>query len=271
MQETDMQETGLQETGLQETDMQETGMQETGMQETGIQETDNTKFGVLLDSFSNHQRKIEYSLKAGPFIDSSVDPQWLRLNTTRESLCGANETNNSERRRMEDSKLWRAVGHIETSQSQVIEVAGFFVVHHFVISRLWKQFQTSHSVVLLLVSSLPRVRSSAENGYIAVVVKRNRRLTFTRVTFMDAAIISKTISVTTVRQKLHLNVFSSIVRDFLELFYNLWRTVLAKNKIVLDPALRLQSFRTPENATIGVRGGVECQQQERWRPSSRLF
>ncbi|GFW15556.1 retrovirus-related Pol polyprotein from transposon 297 [Trichonephila clavipes] len=48
-------------------------------------------------------------------------------------------------------------------------------------------------------------------------------------------------------------VFSSIVRDFLELFYNLWRTVLAKNKIVLDPALRLQSFRTPENVTNGVK------------------
>ncbi|GFT28407.1 retrovirus-related Pol polyprotein from transposon 412 [Trichonephila clavipes] len=52
------------------------------------------------------------------------------------------------------------------------------------------------------------------------------------------------------------DLFSSIVRDFLELFYNLWRTVLAKNKIVLDPALWLQSFRTPENATIGVRSGV---------------
>ncbi|GFX16048.1 hypothetical protein TNCV_4703061 [Trichonephila clavipes] len=48
-------------------------------------------------------------------------------------------------------------------------------------------------------------------------------------------------------------------------------TVLAKNKIVLDSALRLQSFRIPENATIGVRSGIECQQQERWRPSSRLF
>ncbi|GFX29444.1 hypothetical protein TNCV_3998191 [Trichonephila clavipes] len=68
-----------------------------------------------------------------------------------------------------------------------------------------------------------------------------------------------------------LSVFSSIVREFLELFYNLWRTVLAKNKIVLDSALRLQSFRIPENATIGVRSGIECQQQERWRPSSRLF
>ncbi|GFW53795.1 hypothetical protein TNCV_3938891 [Trichonephila clavipes] len=55
-----------------------------------------------------------------------------------------------------------------------------------------------------------------------------------------------------------LSVFSSIVRDFLELFYNLWRTVLAKNKIVLDPALRLQSFRTPENATIGVRVGLNA-------------
>ncbi|GFX92032.1 hypothetical protein TNCV_5004961 [Trichonephila clavipes] len=54
-----------------------------------------------------------------------------------------------------------------------------------------------------------------------------------------------------------LSVFSSIVRDFLELFYNLWRTVLVKNKIVLDPALRLQSFRTPENATIGVRSGIQ--------------
>ncbi|GFU55755.1 hypothetical protein TNCV_2969241 [Trichonephila clavipes] len=67
-----------------------------------------------------------------------------------------------------------------------------------------------------------------------------------------------------------MKIFSSIVREFLELFYNLWRTVLAKNKIVLDPALRLQSFRTLENATIGVRSGIECQQQERWRPSSRL-
>ncbi|GFV53948.1 hypothetical protein TNCV_3293171 [Trichonephila clavipes] len=66
-------------------------------------------------------------------------------------------------------------------------------------------------------------------------------------------------------------VFSSIVREFLELFYNLWRTVLAKNKIVLDPALRLQSFRTPKTQQLVSGSGIECQQQERWRPSSRLF
>ncbi|GFS51414.1 gag-Pol polyprotein [Trichonephila clavipes] len=53
-------------------------------------------------------------------------------------------------------------------------------------------------------------------------------------------------------------VFSSIVRDFLELFYNLWRTVLAKNKIVLDSALRLQSFRTPKTQQLVSEVGLNA-------------
>ncbi|GFT86770.1 hypothetical protein TNCV_2318921 [Trichonephila clavipes] len=53
-------------------------------------------------------------------------------------------------------------------------------------------------------------------------------------------------------------VFSSIVREFLELFYNLWRTVLAKNKIVLDPALRLQSFRTPKTQQLVSEVGLNA-------------
>ncbi|GFS67229.1 gag-Pol polyprotein [Trichonephila clavipes] len=54
------------------------------------------------------------------------------------------------------------------------------------------------------------------------------------------------------------SLFSSIVRDFLELFYNLWRTVLAKNKIVLDPALRLQSFRTPKTQQLVSEVGLNA-------------
>ncbi|GFW84967.1 gag-Pol polyprotein [Trichonephila clavipes] len=52
--------------------------------------------------------------------------------------------------------------------------------------------------------------------------------------------------------------FSSIVREFLELFYNLWRTVLAKNKIVLDSALRLQSFRTPKTQQLVSEVGLNA-------------
>ncbi|GFY25899.1 hypothetical protein TNCV_1916491 [Trichonephila clavipes] len=54
------------------------------------------------------------------------------------------------------------------------------------------------------------------------------------------------------------SVFSSIVREFLELFYNLWRTVLAKNKIVLDSALRLQSFRTPKTQQLVSEVGLNA-------------
>ena len=46
------------------------------------------------------------------------------------------------RRRMEDSERWRAVGRIEAGQS-ITDVAFFFGVHHSVILRLWKQFQTT--------------------------------------------------------------------------------------------------------------------------------
>ncbi|GFW31159.1 retrovirus-related Pol polyprotein from transposon 412 [Trichonephila clavipes] len=53
------------------------------------------------------------------------------------------------------------------------------------------------------------------------------------------------------------DIFIDFVRDFLELFYNLWRTVLAKNKIVLDPALRLQSFRTPKTQQLVSEVGFE--------------
>ncbi|GFV59165.1 transposable element Tc3 transposase [Trichonephila clavipes] len=47
---------------------------------------------------------------------------------------------------MEDSELWRAVGCIEAGQS-ITDVAIFFSVHHSVISRLWKRFQTTQTVV----------------------------------------------------------------------------------------------------------------------------
>ncbi|GFX43721.1 hypothetical protein TNCV_4110011 [Trichonephila clavipes] len=107
--------------------------------------------------------------------------------------------------------------------------------------------------------------------------RQNSRFRTTKTTIIKLCLHASFVELESAKSALNecitsvVSVFSSIVRDFLELFYNLWRTVLTKNKIVLDPALRLQSFRTPENATIGVRSGVECQQQERWRPSSRLF
>ncbi|GFS51485.1 transposable element Tcb1 transposase [Trichonephila clavipes] len=89
---------------------------------------------------------------------------------------------------MEYSERWRAVGLIEVGQS-ITEVALFFGVHHSVISRLWKQFQSTQTVVRRPVGGRPRVTTPVEDRYIAIVAKQNYRVTSTRVISMVAASI----------------------------------------------------------------------------------
>ncbi|GFX28562.1 HTH_Tnp_Tc3_2 domain-containing protein [Trichonephila clavipes] len=54
-------------------------------------------------------------------------------------------------------------------------------------------------------SGRPRVTTPAEDRYIAIVAKRNRRATSTRVTSLVTASIGKAISAATVRRRLHMN------------------------------------------------------------------
>ncbi|GFW58095.1 HTH_Tnp_Tc3_2 domain-containing protein [Trichonephila clavipes] len=106
----------------------------------------------------------------------------------------------TSRKLMEDSERWRAVGRIEAEQS-ITDVALFFGVHHSVIPRLWKQFQTTQTVLRRSVGGRPKVTASAEDRYIAIVAKRNRRATSTRGTSMVTASIGKAISAATVCRK----------------------------------------------------------------------
>ncbi|GFT52097.1 transposable element Tcb1 transposase [Trichonephila clavipes] len=110
----------------------------------------------------------------------------------------------TSRKRMEDSEHWRAVGRIEAGQS-ITYFALFFGVHHSVISRLWKQFQTTQTVIRRLLGCRQSFTTPAEDRYIAIVAKRNRRATSTRVTSMVTASIGKAISAATVRRRLPMN------------------------------------------------------------------
>ncbi|GFV91262.1 uncharacterized protein TNCV_897811 [Trichonephila clavipes] len=69
---------------------------------------------------------------------------------------------------MEDSESWHAVGRIQAGQS-ITDVALFFGIHHSVISRLSKQFQTTQTVVLRPLGGRPKVTTPAEDRYIAIV------------------------------------------------------------------------------------------------------
>ncbi|GFX88230.1 uncharacterized protein TNCV_1066461 [Trichonephila clavipes] len=57
---------------------------------------------------------------------------------------------------MEDSELWPAVGRIEAGLS-ITYVVLFFGVHQSVISRLWKQFQNTPTVVRSHAGGRPRI------------------------------------------------------------------------------------------------------------------
>ena len=109
----------------------------------------------------------------------------------------------TSRRQMEDSEYWRFVGHIETGQS-ITDVALFFGFHHSVISRLWKRFQTTQTVVQKPVADRPRVTTPAEYRYIAILIKRNCRATSALVTSMVTASNCKAISAAAVRRRLHM-------------------------------------------------------------------
>ncbi|GFU71591.1 HTH_Tnp_Tc3_2 domain-containing protein [Trichonephila clavipes] len=113
----------------------------------------------------------------------------------------------NERKILSGGVLWL---FIEAGQS-ITDVALFFGVHHSVISRLWKQFQTTQTVVQRPVGGPPRVTTPTEDRYIAIVAKRNRRATSTRVTSMVTVSIGKAISAATVRRRLHMNGLYALV------------------------------------------------------------
>ncbi|GFU78301.1 HTH_Tnp_Tc3_2 domain-containing protein [Trichonephila clavipes] len=97
---------------------------------------------------------------------------------------------------MEVSERWVLLGALKSRT-----VYHRCCVHHSVISRLWKQFQTTQTVVRRPVGGQPRVTAPAEDPYIAIVAKRNHRTTSTRVTSMVTASIGKAISAATVRRR----------------------------------------------------------------------
>lgn len=115
----------------------------------------------------------------------------------------------ASRRLMDDSERWRDVGCIKAGQS-ITDVVLFHGVHHSVITRLYKQFLTSQTffrrpLACKSYDPFPLPPLPPNDHHIVIVVKWNRRATFTRVITVVPASIGKTISASTVRKRLHMN------------------------------------------------------------------
>ncbi|GFV78965.1 uncharacterized protein TNCV_4347241 [Trichonephila clavipes] len=139
----------------------------------GIMINDRTRLHVVANGTMTGQRYIDEVIL--PHVRLSVVLQVARRNyppTNKNTLIRAlteewdklpqqlldNVVQKNEWKILSAGVLWG----IETEQS-ITDVALFFGVHHSVISRLWKQFQTTQTVVRRPVGGRPRVTTPVED------------------------------------------------------------------------------------------------------------
>ncbi|GFT35159.1 transposable element Tc3 transposase [Trichonephila clavipes] len=82
----------------------------------------------------------------------------------------------SQRRRLPNSLIWRAVGWMEMGLSQA-DAARRLSVSRSVVQRLWDQYQSEDSVSRRPVPGRPRATTPAEDRFLALSARRRRTTT----------------------------------------------------------------------------------------------
>ncbi|GFW86494.1 transposable element Tcb1 transposase [Trichonephila clavipes] len=97
------------------------------------------------------------------------------------------------------SKHWEK---LEEGRS-VTSVAAEFGIAHSIVSRLWRQFQTTGTAIRGFSSDRPRGTPPADNRYIVLQVRRNRRQTAGGISRHTTQATGRPISRFTVARRLH--------------------------------------------------------------------
>ncbi|GFV78309.1 transposable element Tcb2 transposase [Trichonephila clavipes] len=84
--------------------------------------------------------------------------------------------NQSVRRHLDAFTRGRIIGKLEEGRS-VTSVAAEFGIAHSIVSRLWRQFQTTGTAIRRFSSGRPRGTTPADDRYIVLQARRNRRQT----------------------------------------------------------------------------------------------
>ncbi|GFU89175.1 transposable element Tcb2 transposase [Trichonephila clavipes] len=82
--------------------------------------------------------------------------------------------NQSVRRHLDAFTRGRIIGKLEEGRS-VTSVAAEFGIAHSIVSRLWRQFQTTGTAIRGFSSGRPRGTTPADDRYIVLQARRNRR------------------------------------------------------------------------------------------------
>ncbi|GFU65090.1 transposable element Tcb2 transposase [Trichonephila clavipes] len=110
--------------------------------------------------------------------------------------------NQSVRRHLDAFTRGRIIGKLEEGRS-VTSVAAEFGIAHSIVSRLWKQFQTTGTTIWGFSSGRPRGTTPADDRYIVLQARRNRRQTAGEIARHTTQATGRPISRFTVARRLH--------------------------------------------------------------------
>ncbi|GFV75736.1 transposable element Tcb1 transposase [Trichonephila clavipes] len=110
--------------------------------------------------------------------------------------------NQSVRRHLEAFTRGRIIGKLEVGRS-VTSVAAEFGIAHSIVSRLWRQFHTTGTAIRGISSGRPRGTSPADDRYIVLQARRNRRQTAGEMARHTTQATGRPISRFTVARRLH--------------------------------------------------------------------
>ncbi|GFW60800.1 transposable element Tcb2 transposase [Trichonephila clavipes] len=110
--------------------------------------------------------------------------------------------NQSVRRHLDAFTRGRIIGKLEEGRS-VTSVAAEFGIAHSIVSRLWRQFQTTGTAIRGFSSGRPRGTTPADDQYIVLQARRNRRQTAGEIARHTTQATGRPISRFTVARRLH--------------------------------------------------------------------
>ncbi|GFX72267.1 transposable element Tc1 transposase [Trichonephila clavipes] len=110
--------------------------------------------------------------------------------------------NQSVRRHLDAFTRGRIIGKLEEGR-RVTSVAAEFGIAHNIVSRLWRQFQTTGTVIRGFSSGRPRGTTPADDRYIVLQARRNRRQTAGEIARHTTQATGRPISRFTVARRLH--------------------------------------------------------------------
>ncbi|GFW26684.1 transposable element Tcb1 transposase [Trichonephila clavipes] len=96
----------------------------------------------------------------------------------------------------------RIIGKLEEGRS-VTSVAAEFGIAHSIVSRLWRQFQTTGTAIRGFRSGRPRGTTPPDDRYIILQARRNRRQTEGEIARHTTQVTGRPISRFTVARRLH--------------------------------------------------------------------